>query len=899
MPFPPRYSRPFGFVSILGLSLALGAACLWGLSDLAAQNPGKKTPPVEEEDPKAGKLKKPPPVEEEDPIPPRSKVPIPVDDGPANKPPSDTLLTTDLTAAAKQTKHPGLHKLYHDLSVPHEELVWHGTNRTDYIEPLRNYYGTNPQFKSTLPVRILGAENFKPVDASPKQVTKTQVVSIEPYEKVALEAVNRFCDAHYERYDENDKKQLYLSPNQIRKAIETVLTAVLRFHEAALENGQREGEGWDGITRQLRVKLLEVHLDQLTQVAATENWDATLAEARRISGSHPRPEEREKIVVPLIRLAQRAATGDNPDPAALREMRRRFDLIEDLFPGSTANSKEASQLEQEARRLFDRAKKLHDENDDKQALELVLRAEGYCRSLPGLHDLRLRLSNAYPILRVGVRELPTAMLPGLAASDGDQLALDLLYESLVEVSREPSGGQGYEPVLATGPPRLIPLGLGRQFQLPRNAFWSSGKRLALTAQDIQHTVKLLQDPAWPGYSSACKELIEEARAAGGDPSRVRITLKRGLFDPLALMTFKVLPVGDDKELTPETASRYAANPVGSGPYKFSEVINEGDRKAAVFVANPNYSARAGKTNLPRIREIHFVQCDDPVKDFGKGDDKRIIDLFVNPTSDQRSALRGVPSVSVSQPISNRRIYFLAVNHERPTLKDDDVRRALAHAINRDKILNECFRGDLGKNAHRALNGPYPAGSWACDPDLGTLDRGDKAKQFAARADKDLIKKINLTVLYDKSDAAGAKALSLLREQVMAEIGVELQLEAREPAALREAVEKSRNYDLAYYHFDFASDSYWLKPLFDQPVNWFNYPTDSQLERLFGQVLSHRDFNEIEGEARSIHGHFVLQMPFIPLWQLDTVVAFHNSVKPGSIDPLHPFAGIETWRMEKK
>jgi peptide/nickel transport system substrate-binding protein len=894
MPLLPRSSRPFGIVSILGLSLALAATCLWGLSALAAQNPGKKPPPSEEEDTSGKKLKKPPPTDEEI-DPPATKVPIRVGEDPENKPPSDTFLTTDLTTAAKQTKHPGLHKLYHDLSVPHEELVWHGSNRTDYIEPLKNYYGTNPQFKSTLPVRILGTENFKPVDAGPKQVTKTQVVSIEPYEKVALEAVNRFRDGHYERYDENDKKQLYLSPNQIRKAVETVLTAVLRFHEAALENGQREGEGWDEITRQLRTKLLEVHLDQLAQVAATENWDATLAEARRIAASHPRPEEREKIVVPLIRLAQRAAAGDNPSAAALREVRRRFDVIEDLFPGSTANNEDAAKLKQKAQSLFERAKKLHENNDDKQALELVTEAEGYYRGLPGLQDLRLRLSNAYPILRVGVRELPTAMLPGLAASDGDQLSLDLLYESLVEVSREPSGGQGYEPVLATGPPRLIPLGLGRQFQLPRNALWSHDKPVALTAQDIQHTIELLQDPAWPGYSSACKELIDEARAAGGDPSRVRITLKRGLFDPLSLMTFKVLP----KEVEPKTASRYAANPVGSGPYKFSEVIEKDGRKTAVFVANPNYSVRAGKTNLPRIREIHFVQCDDPVKDFGKGDDKRAIDLFVNPTPDQCHALRGVSSVSATQPISNRRIYFLAVNHQRPALKEENVRRALAHAINRDKILNECFRGDLGKNAHRALNGPYPAGSWACDPDLGSLDRADKAKQFAALADKELVKKLSLTVLYDKGDAAAAKALALLRDQVKAEIGTELQLEARDPAALRDAVEKSRNYDLAYYHFDFASDSYWLKPLFDQPVNWFNYAPDSQLERYFGQVLSHRDFSEVEGEARSIHGHFVHQMPFIPLWQLDTVVAFHSSLKPGSIDPLHPIAGIEAWRMEKK
>ena len=41
------------------------------------------------------------------------------------------------------------------------------------------------------------------------------------------------------------------------------------------------------------------------------------------------------------------------------------------------------------------------------------------------------------------------------------------------------------------------------------------------------------------------------------------------------------------------------------------------------------------------------------------------------------------------------------------------------------------------------------------------------------------------------------------------------------------------------------------------------------------------------------------MPLIPLWQLDTVVVHHATLKPGPIDPLLLFPGVEEWRLEKK
>jgi ABC-type transport system substrate-binding protein len=175
-----------------------------------------------------------------------------------------------------------------------------------------------------------------------------------------------------------------------------------------------------------------------------------------------------------------------------------------------------------------------------------------------------------------------------------------------------------------------------------------------------------------------------------------------------------------------------------------------------------------------------------------------------------------------------------------------------------------------------------------------------AKDKADDAAKDGYKDVKLTLVFPKNDAQVAKAMGLVRDE-MKEIGVVIDLQPLEPAALRETVEKTQSYDLAYYSYDYSSELYSLKPLFEPggKHKYMNLPINGQLESLFGQALSHRQFSEVQRPTQSIHGVFQNQMPFIPLWQLDSLAAYHNSLKPGAFDPLLLFPGVEEWRMEKK
>src|SRR5262249_8711976 len=103
----------------------------------------------------------------------------------------------------------------------------------------------------------------------------------------------------------------------------------------------------------------------------------------------------------------------------------------------------------------------------------VLKTAENIYQLPGLHDLYLRLNRKYPVIYVGVHELAENMLPGLAYTDSEKQAVELLFESLVKLSYDPALGQRYETALAGDLPRLLPL--GRRFPLVRNAYWSDGR----------------------------------------------------------------------------------------------------------------------------------------------------------------------------------------------------------------------------------------------------------------------------------------------------------------------------------------------------------------------------------------------------------------------------------------
>jgi ABC-type transport system substrate-binding protein len=135
-------------------------------------------------------------------------------------------------------------------------------------------------------------------------------------------------------------------------------------------------------------------------------------------------------------------------------------------------------------------------------------------------------------------------------------------------------------------------------------------------------------------------------------------------------------------------------------------------------------------------------------------------------------------------------------------------------------------------------------------------------------------------------------------------GIDLQLEPRSPHELYDDVERRHEYELAYYHFDYPDNVFWLWPLFnpsgvENGSNYLGYSDDSELEVAFRAAMAHRDFTKVQQLTHQIHRILYNKMPLIPLWQLDTYVAFHKDVVYTSpLDPLRLFSDIEKWNLRR-
>jgi ABC-type oligopeptide transport system substrate-binding subunit len=866
-----------------------------------------ETPPtvaqVPQADPAKKQAKKPRVEEEEEPAKVPSKVPVRVEDGKPGGSASALGLPTNLLREAETAKHEAIRALYTRLAVAHDEIA--GRNSDNWIEPVARYIGPNPNAEEPYKVRHIDQRgNFIKEEKLPGSR------GLVHYEALALAQVDAFVK-------NADKSGLPLL--EALQHAEKVLAEVVRFHETARERGQRAGAGWDDAT--LRARLLTYRLQRLQALADAQNWPAVKELASLLAFAYPNhPEVREIVIQVQVRQAQRAIQTEQSI-----EVRRILDGLAALFPNSH-DVKEVSELhgklQTTAKMLAKKVEQLPAKDKEQASKQLSL-IESIWPQLPELPQLR-RKFQLDQVLYVGVPHLPAFMSPAMAATDADRQVLDLLFESLVRPVADPAVGQGYEPVLAVGSPRLM--ALGREFQLTRDARWYREGRGSdvptvdepLRAADVRSMLVRYQNesPCSPQW----KEILAGARSEG-DPFRLELTMHQGYLDPLSLMTFKILPSGQTED------TDFARRPIGSGPYMYmgEEQRTFGPAKervtCAVFRANPTYGARAGKKGLPFIREICFYSTRerdrDPRRDF------KFIGahphLWLDVTTEQIQQIRSkqakLDDVKVVT-LPNRRVYFLAVNHRHEPLRNQDLRRALAMAIDRDSIL-EIFRNPLEtiRKPHRALNGPYPAESWATDKTVPS--KLFDLKQASTQASLAKASGIMLELKYPSDSAEVAKACERIRDDVSENTGkrIAITLKACSPAELRKAVEVDHDYQLAYYHWDHPDDSFWLWPLFDPEStgkggkNYLGFG-DTSLSSLFRRALQYREFSEVQRQTHMIHRRLYDTMPLIPLWQLDSHVAIHDQLqtvprwtenvndRTANVDPLRLFTHAELWQLAK-
>lgn len=207
---------------------------------------------------------------------------------------------------------------------------------------------------------------------------------------------------------------------------------------------------------------------------------------------------------------------------------------------------------------------------------------------------------------------------------------------------------------------------------------------ALTADDVVFSVERITDPAFASPQLGQFNSIIDAEVI--DSTTARLTTD-GPY-PLLLAQLVKLSIVPKAHVESVSAEAFNEQPIGSGPYRLVE-WQRGVRVA--LEANPDYWR-----GTPPFPEVEFRPVPDSstrVADLRTGR----ADLVVSLNSDQAAELDGEPDAKVLTALTER-VAYIRLNPLHGVGKDARVRRAIAHALDR-QLLVDGLKGGYARSTN--------------------------------------------------------------------------------------------------------------------------------------------------------------------------------------------------------
>lgn len=275
-----------------------------------------------------------------------------------------------------------------------------------------------------------------------------------------------------------------------------------------------------------------------------------------------------------------------------------------------------------------------------------------------------------------------------------QRIINVLYDRLVEVD-EMTGE--IVPGLAKSWERIDDNTL--LFHLNENVKFHNGEKF--TANDVKFTIERAKELPKVGH---LYKLISNVEVV--DDNTVKIITSEPFAPLLAHLSHKTASIISEKYYA-EKGNKYFENPVGTGPYKYKD-WKIGDR--ITLEAFPEYFkgepaikyivVRAVPEENSRVIGLETGEID-MTADLGAESRKIVLD--------NKDKINYLESSGIS-------VNYVGINTDKGVLKDRDVRRAIAMAINRDDIINSIMMGTVDK-----ANSFIAPGTFGYSPDSKVLE----------------------------------------------------------------------------------------------------------------------------------------------------------------------------------
>lgn len=510
-----------------------------------------------------------------------------------------------------------------------------------------------------------------------------------------------------------------------------------------------------------------------------------------------------------------------------------------------------------------------------------------CAREPGRRDTHT--------LVAAIQADPGHLNPAITTNGGVHIASSLLYNGLLRLNKDltttPDLAEGWE---------VLDGGSRYRFRLRRGVRWHDGQ--PFTSADVKFTFDslLLRFHARTRASLASVLLSVDAP----DDSTVEFRFRRPyapLLQQLDVVEAPILPrhvyLGGDPLKHPANV-----RPVGTGPYRF--VDYQGDREIR-FMANPTYFGAA-----PTLTHVVLRVIPDPGMQVAALEAGEVDWLYAVP-GPERERLRTNSRVRLEQSTlgagGSNCITTFGFNFDRPLFKDVRVRRAIAHAVDKQQFFDRVAFGEgriadapissrilFAHAEHLAMTKLDTAAASRLLTEAGWV-RSESALR-TARGVKGVPDGTVLSIGF--RGLLGQSVYGELLRAQLRPIGVEVRVEALEQGVFSNAVFTKRDFDMAIASYCNGTDpeigvrrQYHSASVAPVPFSNMAGYRNPVMDSLFDRANAALDPETRRAIYREIQQIAVRDQPYI--WLLESAATHAHSTRCDHFGPAPHFAATAT------
>ncbi|MEE8224445.1 MAG: ABC transporter substrate-binding protein, partial [candidate division NC10 bacterium] len=409
------------------------------------------------------------------------------------------------------------------------------------------------------------------------------------------------------------------------------------------------------------------------------------------------------------------------------------------------------------------------------------------------------------------------------------------------------------------------------FHLRRGVRFHHGREL--TAEDVRFTFESLKT-----VGSAHAAVLEEIREIQVlDRQRVAFHLKRPFAPILYHLTIGIVP----SDLARQEG--FGQNPVGTGPFRFKRWVQNEWVEVEAF---PDYFG--GKPKIGRLRFRIIPEATIRFLELKKG----TIDVLLASLPPEIFPLVvALPGVEVAKVPSSNYTY-VGFNLEDPILSNLRVRRAIAHAIDREGMMTYLLRGQA-----IPATGLLSPQHWAYESHVETFPFDpEKARRLLDEAGYPMKGRARFTLTFKATTNEISRTIAEAIQYQLSQVGIALEIRSYEFGTFYKDI-KSGNFQLYiltwvgitspdFYHYIFHSDSW--PP---RGANRGRYQ-NAEVDRLLLAVRRTSDLKERMALYSRVQRILAKELPYVSLWHEIRLTAYTSRVRGFSPMPGGDFTPLK-------